>query len=364
MKYRWKEKLLLKGLKNAINHNDKISEEHFNCMLALLNDIHADKIDLPDNNYQSMYDYYSNEMEYINADIFDRCVDIFGIVKDEDDLYTKIKHSNITLKNKELIELGYEMVESLKDKKSLEIYKELVKHGNHYLHIVDDDLEDIHDDVYGITYYDHTNEKPYVILKRRHTPYDIETFMHEVMHAIIYRYKDKDELVSDYFQELEGRFGERLATQYMREHNMEKWANEIDAYNLQTVLYTSFQLYLNDTLFYTAKDNKFNINKASSYIQTETPFKDAYLEDEDIPNICNINGFDTITNIIDYLICLELSKKYDTPEQFAFIKQLGKFCNSEFFNTEMKTMFDFYTDNNKLLIEEKERLDKVKRVIK
>ena len=103
MKYRWKEKQLLKGLKNAINNHDEITEEHFNCMLELLNDIHSDKIILPEYNYEDMYEYFINGMEYISSDIFDRCIDIFGIVPDIDELYTKIKHSTITLKNKELI---------------------------------------------------------------------------------------------------------------------------------------------------------------------------------------------------------------------------------------------------------------------
>ena len=70
-----------------------------------------------------------------------------------------------------------------------------------------------------------------------------------------------------------------------------------------------------------------------------------------------------LTNIIDYMICLELRNKYTPEEQVLFIKQLRKIENYDFYNKEMPTVFDFYNDDNRQIREEKERLDKKIRVL-
>ena len=366
MKYRWKEKELLKGLKNAVKNNDPDTEDNFNHMLSLLQDMHITEVPEPDSNpsYESLFDNYRDYMEYISDEVFDRCTDIFKIVNDEDEIFTQIKQSKINLSNHDLVSLGHEIIEELNDSRALQIYQEITRNKNHYLHIVDDDREDEKDDRYGVTIFDHVEKKSYIMLKRRYTPYDIETFIHEIMHAILYKHRDRKYYMCNYFEELEGKFGERLTSNFLRKHEMDTWADELDAYNLYENIYKSYMLYLNDILFYTSKNHRFNTTAATKMITEETPFKDTYIDPENIPYICNMNGFATITNIIDYMICLELSNKYPPEDQFAFIKQLSKIENYEFYNGEIKTVFDFYKDNNKQMIEEKNRIDKKIRVLK
>ena len=168
----------------------------------------------------------------------------------------------------------------------------------------------------------------------------------------------------NYFEELEGIFGESITSQYLRQHDMENWANELDFYNLYISIYKSYMLYLSDIIFYTSKKGVFKPKEATKLIVDETPFKDTYIDIENIPEIVRLNGFKTITDLIDYMVCLEISKKHSPEDQFMIIKQLCKKEDYDFYNYIMRALFDFYYDNNKQLSEEKNILDKKIRVLK
>ena len=184
------------------------------------------------------------------------------------------------------------------------------------------------------------------------------------MHAIMYKYtRNKICHSYGYFSELEGKFGEILTSQFLKEHDMKQYADEIDLRNYSTVIYQSFMAYLTDVLIYTANEETFDADAANVLITKEIPFKDYKVTDEEIPFICNINGFDTITNIINYMMCLELRNKYSPEDQFLLLQQYKKIDDYDFYNKQLKQLFDFYQDKNKQLIDEKNRLNKKIRVL-
>lgn len=364
MKYRWKEKYLLKGLENAIKHNDIATIQNYESMLDMIRGKDYLEFDIPEPTYDELFKNYATDMEYIEDSIFDRCSSVFNIVNNEDEIFTNLVHTRFDINNKELLQLGYEIIESIKDPKALKIYQEIIRNKNHYINIEDDtDLNDEHTSLYGVTIYDHVEKKSYIAIKRRYTIFDLSTLVHEMMHAIMYKYNDRKCYVCNYFEELEGLFGESITAQYLRKHDMAKYADEMEAYNLYLTIYQSYMLYLNDVIFFTSKDGKFNTEAATKMITEETPFKETYIDEENIPYICELPGFKMLTNIIDYMICLELRNKYTPEEQVLFIKQLRKIENYDFYNKEMTTVFDFYNDDNRQIREEKERLNKKIRVL-
>jgi len=363
MKYRWKEKELLKGLKEAISHDNIETIENYEFMLSILRDINTSDIPTVTNNYNALLNHYTEDINCIEEPIFDKVLELYKIVNDEQELYDQEEPSKFDLKNKELVELGREIIESLGDQKALDIYKEITNKHNHLLHIVDDDNIQLDDDmIYGTSIRDYVNVKPYILLKRRHNVHDIEVFIHEVMHSIIFVLNHDKSYPFNYFQELEGRYGERLSSNFLKEHGMKKQANEIDEYNLTITLYQSFMLYLSDILFYNAKNGSFDLQSSNKMLQEETPFKDTIIIEDSIKDIVRYSAFYIITNAIDYLISLELSNKYSPNEQYIFIKQLCNMESYNFYNQDMMKTFDFLNDNNKQLIDEKRRIEQAKRI--
>ena len=362
MKYKWKEKELLKGLKKAIQHESIETIENYEFMLSVLKDINTSDLPRVNNDFNSLYEHYIDNVDCIEDRIFDYVADMFRICNNDDELFEQYITPKMDLTNKELIDLGYEIIKTLDDKQAKEIYKEITNHHNHLLHIVDDEKPEEDSLIYGTALRDYVDVKPYILLKRRHTVHDIETFIHEIMHSIIFILNNNKIYPFNYFEELEGRFGEKLTSTYLREHKMKKEADQIDAYNLTTTLYQSYMLYLCDVLFFTAKNKTFDLEAANKMIIDETPYKDTYISPDNIRHIMEHNAFYIITNAIDYMVSLELSNKFEPKDQFSFIKRLSNMESYGFYNEDMARTFDFYKDNNKQLIDEKQRLDKVKKI--
>ena len=364
MKYRWDKNELNKRLLAAKESKDYDLLDNISYMLDLLEDMHDDKFANQNTDNEDLMIYYTDGIEKIADSTFDRCIDIFTIASNIDEIYTKVALSKINLSNKDLIDLGYEIIASLKDKRALQIYHELTRQDRSYLNIATNIDEIYTNESEGVIIHDNNTKKSYINIKREYNIQDLEALIHEVMHAIMYKYtRNKIGYLYGYFSELEGKFGEILTSQFLKEHDMKKYADEIDFHNYSTVTYQSFMAYLTDVLIYTANEETFDVDAANVLINKEIPFKDFKVTDEEIPFICNRNGFDTVTNIINYMMCLELRNKYSPEDQFLLLQQYKKIDDYDFYNKQLKQLFDFYQDKNKQLIDEKNRLNKKIRVL-
>ena len=370
MEYKWSKKEVLKRLKESIEANDEDNIENYTIMLEMLNnnvDVHHMEMIKKDDHltFAQQRDYFINDIQYIDEGIIDYISTMFSIEKDEDNLFTKILFDDLDLTDKELIDLRYEIFESMKNPEVLKYYNEFKDKRKHLLHInkISNDKHGLSKDLQGLTLYDYEKEKAFVSIHRRNKIDDITTLTHEFMHALMAYNKEYNAQLCGYFLELEGHFGERLAIEYMKNHGMKKYADSIEAENIYSKLHNSFMIYLSDVLFSTAKNSRFRVKEATNVVREETKYKDALIQHKDIPYICSYNAYDTITNIIDYLIVLELSKKYDIEEQYRMLLELKRQDDYWFFNWVLPDTFDFYTNNMKDFKQLKRKIDKVKRVI-
>ena len=370
MEYKWNKKEILKKLKQAMEENNINNMENFRVMLDIINntvDLHDMNTVKSDDNltYGQHKELYIRDLQFIDEGIFDYISSIFSIEKDIDKLFTIYKHDALDLNNKELLDIGYGIIEQLNDKRVIDLYTQFRNNKTHRLNIdnMTSDKVGLTRGLQGITMYDYRNKKSYISIHREHNAEDVVTLLHEFMHAVAAMDNKYDGLKYAYFTELEGHFGERLAIEYMKKHDMKKYATQVEANDIYDLLNHSLMLYLNDLLFYTSKNSQFRYRETTKIAREETGYDDIIVRKEDIPEVCSYNGFDLVTNIIDYLIVLELNNTCDIEEQYRMIQELKKQDDFLFYNMAMPDMFNFFHDEAKDLKKLKKSIDKKTRVI-
>lgn len=357
MKYKWKEKQLKNKLDIAKQNQDYVVRNNYKNMIGLMNG----KLDLSDisipkvkskETYNTRYNRYHANIHYLRDEIIEFLASIFIIEENEDNLFEDIPYKNWDLTDKELLDLCYEILETLNDKDLLEVYKEIIDPHNHYLNIMNyDDFLSTHSrEINGLTFYDKNEDKSYISIHRHYNIEDVKALVHEVMHAYFYKLYEDDPFKVNYFGELEGRFGNRLAGNYMLKHNMKHYGNELRIAELYDILNESYLLYLNNVLFNTQEKSTFRLKKATKVLRKNTGYPDTTIGGKDLPYICSINCLVAATEILDYLVCLEAQVKHYKPEyQLDVIKDVRSNDNPNYVNNLMPHEFDFFGDDVKAL---------------
>ena len=363
MKYKWKEQHFRELLSKDINEYDK---HDINCMIDILHDvIDLDFFGITNNSehdtFMTRFHRYHDGCEYLDENLIQFASSIFSIEKNECNLFTYIEDNEYKLSNEDLIEFAYEILKTLNNKYVLTIFNEIYTNRNNYLHICEsnNNIVGTSQELGGLTIPVYNNYKSYIVLFRNHTITDLQTLVHELLHAVRFRLFQTSPDRLNYFDELEGRFGNRLTYNYLLQNGYKFEGDELLAKELYGILYNSYMLYLNNALFYTADKNKFRLRDATNELRKRTKFKESRIRSNDIDEICSINCFTIVTEIIDYLICLELSTKYNNPEdEYHKILELKKNDNYNYYHYELYKQYDFYNDKVKALKKEKKYIDK------
>ena len=367
MEYKWDKEDLMDNYQKAILLRHEADKESYKGMIDILDgkfDFESVNITADDNEHETWKqrkDRYYDYMDRIDNGLIAFASSIFSIAKNEDELFTSIQEKELPLTDKELVDLGYEIIRSLNDKHALRIYRELFNSELHHAHIMDfkNDFQGASQQLGGLTTNIHQEHKSYILILRNHTAEDIRVIVHEALHAIINKlFKERQR--GYYFGELEGRFGNRLASDYLLTHNMVREGNELTADELYSILLESYLLYLNNVLFETSKNSKFRFREATEELRKHTKFKDSTIRKSDLPFICTKTCFVTTMEILDYLMCLELATKYpeDPREQYHRVLYTKKHDSSNYLHLVLPVDYDFCNDKLKALKKLKKYVDK------
>ena len=367
MEYKWDKDDLEEKYQKAVLLRKDVDAEGYKGMLEILNgELDFESINIAPNGienetWKQRKDRYFDYMSGINDGLIEFAASVFSIAKTEDEIFTDIQEKELTLTDKELVDLGYEIIRTLNDKHALRVYREIFNKEFHHAHIMDFEkyFQGASQQLGGLTTNIHIEHKSYILILRNHTAEDVRVIVHEAMHAIINKLF-KENRNGYYFSELEGRFGNRLTSDYLLTHNMVRAGNELTANELYSILNESYLLYLNNVLFATSKNSKFRFRDATNALRKYTRFKDSKISRSDLPYICTKNCFVTTMEILEYLMCLELATKYpgDPKEQYHKILYAKKHDSSNYLHLVLPVEYDFCNDRVKALRKLKKYVDK------
>ena len=367
MEYKWDKDDLEEKYQKAVLLRKDVDAEGYKGMLEILNgELDFESINIAPNGienetWKQRKDRYFDYMSGINDGLIEFAASVFSIAKTEDEIFTDIQEKELTLTDKELVDLGYEIIRTLNDKHALRVYREIFNKEFHHAHIMDFEkyFQGASQQLGGLTTNIHIEHKSYILILRNHTAEDVRVIVHEAMHAIINKLF-KENRNGYYFSELEGRFGNRLTSDYLLTHNMVRAGNELTANELYSILNESYLLYLNNVLFATSKNSKFRLRDATNALRKYTRFKDSKISRSDLPYICTKNCFVTTMEILEYLMCLELATKYpgDPKEQYHKILYAKKHDSSNYLHIVLPVEYDFCNDRVKALRKLKKYVDK------
>lgn len=322
MRCKWSKKQLLELQKKAAILNDIDTLEDISMMFDILNEsINLDNFnivpELEEVNFDDAYNCFSYQMNNLPEKVFDYLMELYKTEPDFDYFLSRPSLTRFNISNKDLITLGHDCLKELHDKKLVDRYDEQVKDSNRLLHISSrqnptGEIAQLD----GATFFDFVNKQNYIYVYNTNTAFKFQTLIHEAMHAHFYDLNAPTRGSIKYFQELEGRFGNLLASIYLKKIGFEKLYNELMSYELRASFHDSYNLYLNDLLFGLSKHKKFNLKKVKEVYEQENNDKWLY-EPDDLTEICSIYGFDVATDLLCYLMTMETySKHHDIEEVY------------------------------------------------
>ena len=310
MKYKWRKSQIKQLKKLSEKLKDETTLDNTDIMLGLLSfkeDTRSFHIVPNDDNqdFEVAFEYYSHNMNNLPDNVYDYLMELFKIEDDYDWFFTRPILTPLSIKQKELVDLGHDCLEELHDDRLIKTYEEIVKRRNHQLYITDKyNPSGATAQLDGCTFYDFIHRKQYIYVYESHTAFDLETLVHEALHAHLYDLNTPIQGSIKYFQELEGRFGNLLAEWYLNKIGFGDLAGQLMDYEMRTSLHDSYNLYVSDLLFGTAKNNKFDLEEVKKYYEEETNDKWVY-EPDDLDEIYSIFGFDVSTDLLCYLMTMD-----------------------------------------------------------
>lgn len=332
MEYRWNlvelktKKLLAKLLKRSISYQqycDIIKQfdlsGEFNKEDFLMNDT------LESLDFDAIVKEYFICIDSLNDDIYNICTDMFPRFCKDIKLFDKHIFERINLSNRELVLYADEIISSLGNSHLLSYYRWLLK--NNKINIIESDDSKLYSpsgQLKGLTLRDNMFNTSYINLFRSYTIEDIESLVHEVMHAY-YNYIDRnDNDECKMLFELEGEFGSYLAQDKMQKDGYRE-AIIMKREQQEYMLYKSLFLLVNHIAILCSNNHEFDIPTTQLRINEEiSPIK-ITLSEEDLKNYFSINAYLEVSNIVSYLTSLDLIKNFSIEESIAKIASLKEF---------------------------------------
>lgn len=325
MEYTWKKSELNKKLLLAKLSKDTKSIELYTLLLNILNDKETtEELNIRTNNQtninlQYAKKYFATGLEHINEDLYSIAIDLYRIINNSMYLNQKFKYKRYPISNDELINVVRNIIRFFNNPEMLDYFDYLIHHN--YLNIKEDANKVINDTqkTGGLTFYDYQAKKTYINTFRYYTIEDVEILLHEFFHAFFFNKNKLNEPSFHKLPELEGMIGSFLAYQYLEE------CDNPDALTLRKEMFSSiitesFLSMMNHILILNDYDPK-ETNKILKSLDLSDKIS---IDSSDIPSFLNIQGFNTITNIIAYLITLDIFSEIKDPHEIINILTLLK----------------------------------------
>lgn len=314
MKYKWRKYQIKKLKKLAEKLKDETTLENAEIMLGIMSSsLETESFHIvPEEeqfDFDRSFEYYSHNMNNLPEHVYDYLMELFKIEDDIDWFFGRPLLTPFDIKQKELVTLGHDCLKELHNDNLLKTYDEIVKRRNHQLHITSNfNPQGTVAQLDGCTLYDFIHNKQFIYVYETHTAFDFQTLIHEAMHAHLYELNKPIPGSIKYLQELEGRFGNLLAEEYLTKIGFDDLANELREYELRSAINDSYDLYVSDLLFGLAKNKQFDLEEVKKCYEEETTDKWVY-KLEDLDEIYSIFGFDVSTDLLCYLMTIETFMK-------------------------------------------------------
>ncbi len=362
MEYKWNENNLQLKLKiaNILKLNNL--SEYYQDLLNHINiqeqlDFNKEDIKLKDKlsniDYDECFNNYIRGLYYIPDELYEDMLDLFTWFEDFNSLHSIPKYQTINLSNDELVTLTHDIIASLKNKEALKIFNKLIKSNNLNIQKTGLNTTTPTERLGGLTYLHPYSRKSVVNLFRANTIEDIETLTHESFH-FIYNY-----LLHQYYQtpnihmltELEGQYGSIYAIKYLEQINYPD-VELLKKDQIDSILKSSFLLMVNHTLFKTANKSEFNLKLCEEELNKIFQSVKVSILPDELPEYLTISGFETITDMISYLVALELSKNYEPSLALSKIASLKLNDSTNLLTTFQNENINFLNDGYKDFIKE------------
>ena len=221
MKYKWRKYQIKKLKKLAEKLKDETTLENAEIMLGIMSSsLETESFHIvPEEeqfDFDKLYEYYSHNMNNLPDHVYDYLMELFKIEDDIDWFFGRPLLTPFDISQKDMVTLGHDCLKELHDDKLLKTYDEIVKRRNHQLHITSNfNPKGTVAQLDGCTLYDFIHNKQFIYVYETHTAFDFQTLIHEAMHSHLYELNKPIPGSIKYFQELEGRFGNLLAEEYL-----------------------------------------------------------------------------------------------------------------------------------------------------
>ena len=322
MKYRWNlVELKLKLLKAKLLQNKAALEQY----KSIIDQYELNK-DLSPKDFlmsEPVYDLcwgeainqYASYTHPVDDTIFDIVTELFIKFGDTLDIFEKSDYTPFNLSDNELIEEAYSIIKSMDAPDVLEFFEELLYKRKFNILDNHEAMEGNTVVVNGLTFKDDLYNTSYINIFRNYTVQDIDTMVHETMHAYYNRLLHDYSFTGNtpYLMELEGEFGSMYAADQMAIKGYPDTDilinSEIDYY-----LQTSYITLITSLLFITASNQSYNLEALNNRIEHDIKQFNIVIMDEDIPNFLGVNQYECFANTTAYLTAVDLMKTYSTPE--------------------------------------------------
>lgn len=316
MIYTWNKTDIKKYLTLSKILRNKNNIDHFNTILSLISEdkkINKNDILLLDKkeeiDFLDSFKIFITGLEYIPEDLYSDITDMFTWFEDYDGLSNRLEYKDLKLSNNDIINIAYEIIASMKNKELLDSFKTLITPSNHLLHITSSssDTSTVTSKLGGITFRNPYNKNGYVIEFRNNTIEDIEILVHEFMHFFYGNLLHKcfANKGAKCLTELEGQYAsiysERYLEKIFKEEALKLRKNQID-----TILTSSYLLMVNQALFQTSKDKSFDLQSAANLVNKHLSKGKISILPEELTSYLTVQGFQDMTNILSYIVSLEI----------------------------------------------------------
>ena len=258
---------------------------------------------------------YASYTNPVDDTIFDIVTDLFIKYGDSLEIFENSSYTPLYLSNDALVEEVYNILISMNAADVLEFFEELVYKRK--INIIDRNeiLKGNTEEVAGITFKDSLHNISYINLFRNYTVQDIDSLVHETMHAYFNRLLHDYSFTGNtpYLMELEGEFGSMYATDQMAIKGYPDTNTLINS-EIDFYLQNSYITLITSLLFITGSNRDYNLDALNNRLEHDIKNLNIIIRDEDVPNFLGVNQYECFANTTAYLTAIDLMKTYSTPE--------------------------------------------------
>ena len=336
MNYTWDIKELKRHKASAFFNGEKEAYSFYDRMIRLYLDKKPKYIKEPKMTFDLLMGEYNYFNDLFKTDLFDEIISLYNLINDENVFSnTIITLEQNTINFNDTINLTSQYLKNILSAQDYNKIKNFFLPDRNLLNTKNNpDSSRSYEYCTGTCFIAPDEVKSYINMYVSNTYMDIETLMHELMHALFNQlYYDQFIINKNnethYLYELEGAYASMLANKYITDELNKNEGLKLSKIDTNCIFNSSYLLYLYNTLFITSDKNKFNLIEMNNKVHDEMNIDDE-ITAENVQELLNINPFELYTDILSYLISLNVFTNLPDPKEgLEAIKKFKKMDNSK-----------------------------------